>query len=181
MSRHNVIGLDLSLTATGMCAPFAGCDPEPVVIRTNSKDPLGRRMACIASAIQYELDTLSGDGSVELAVVEDLPTHAHGAGKTGTVHGVVHLLLFQHAIPTVTVPPATLKVWATGRGNAGKSDIRMETFKRYGVDLDDDNAADAFQLWTLGAWLLGDPIVDLPQTHTRALDKLHVPALKEAS
>lgn len=180
MSRHNVIGLDLSLTATGQCFSFANDSEPPTsgVIRTSAKHTLGRRMAWIAETIGHNL---KAHGAVELAVVEDLPTHAHGAGKTGTVHGVVHLLLFQHAIPTVTVPPATLKVWATGKGNAGKSDIRMETFKRYGVDLDDDNAADAFQLWTLGAWLLGDPIVDLPQTHTRALDKLHVPALKEAS
>lgn len=177
-ARPRVIGLDLSLTATGLCAPHAGCDPEPSVIRTSSKDPLGRRMACIVSAIDHTLE--SDDGTAELAVVEDLPTHAHGAGKTGTVHGVVHLLLYRHSIPVLTIPPASLKVWATGVGNCGKSDIRMETYKRYGVDIDDDNACDAFQLWALGCHVLGDPIVPLPQTHLRALDRLDLTAWEAA-
>lgn len=174
MSRSNVIGLDLSLSATGVCAPFAGCDPEPTTIRTSAKDSLGRRMACIASALELNFVHLIGDGAVELAVVEDLPTHAYGAGKTGTVHGVVHLLLFQHAIPVLTVPPATLKKFAVDRGNASKAEMLIAAVKHLGYDGHDDNEADAMWLWALGCQVVGDPVVDVTKYRTTTLGKLGV-------
>jgi len=175
--RTHVLALDLSLTATGVCWVQPGdIEPDPFTIRTNAADPMGARLAGITSKVlellDHLIDSRPGPHGPCFAVLEDLPTHARAAGKTGMVHGAVRLALWQQAVPTLTVPPASLKTWATGKGNAGKPEMLAEAIKRLDFGGHDDNEVDALWLWTLGAAVLGDPVVSLPQTHTRALDKL---------
>lgn len=153
-----VVGLDLSITATGV----AHWDGTTHTIRTRSDDDA--RLTEIRDAIT---DAITG---ATLAVVEDLPTHAHGAGITGMVHGVVRLILIDHAIPYALVPPATLKRYATGRGNATKSDMRMALYQRTGADLRDDNQVDAAWLRYMGLDALGHPIVALPKQQRDAMN-----------
>jgi Holliday junction resolvasome RuvABC endonuclease subunit len=181
MSRAAVIGLDLSLTATGVCWVQPGdSEPDLFTIKTSPKDCVGKRLNVVLEKL-IDLDVDNSDGPITHAVVEDLPFNARAAGQTGMVHGVVRHFLWNHFVSVVTVPPATLKVWATGKGNATKPDMRMEAFKRLDVEERDDNRVDALWLWTLGAHLLGDPVLSLPQSHTRALDKLDTSTIGTAA
>lgn len=159
-----VLGLDLSLTSSGVAMP----DGTLTTIRTTRSDG-DRRLVVIADEIAQ---TLSG---VDLAVVEDLPTHAHGAGITGMVHGAVRTELIRAGVPYLLVPAATLKVFATGKGNATKPDMRMALYQRMEIDERDDNCVDAWWLRALGHDLTGHPLFPLPKTHRRALDKLALP------
>lgn len=159
-----VLGLDLSLTASGVALP----DGTLTTIRTTRSDG-DRRLVHIADEIGQ---TLHG---VDLAVVEDLPTHAHGSGITGMVHGAVRCELIRAGVPYLLVPAASLKTFATGRGNATKSDMRLELFRRMSIDERDDNCVDAWFLRALGCDLTGHPLFPLPKTHRRALDKLTLP------
>lgn len=174
IDRRHVLALDLSLTATGVCWVQPGdTEPDPFTIRTSPKDHMGARLACVVSRLLDLVGCHQGLADPGCHVIlEDLPTHARAAGKTGMVHGAVRLALWQESVPVLTVPPATLKTWATGKGNAGKPEMLAEAIKRLGFAGHDDNEVDALWLWTLGAHVVGDPVVDLPKTHTRALDKL---------
>lgn len=165
-----VLALDLSISATGIARPDG-------TLTTYRPDSTGdQRLYDIAAKIEKVALDVAPDLSDLLVVIEDLPTHARAAGITGMVHGAVRPILIAWDISYLTVPPATLKTYATGRGNAPKPDMRMELYKRTGLDVPDDNQVDAAWLRHLALDLAGQPELDLPQTHRRALTKLALPA-----
>ena len=169
----SVIGIDPSLTATGL----AYVDGHTEVLDF-SKGTLklikgDHRLLAIANNVAAMINPQMSKGLEGIhAVIEDLPTHAHGAGKTGMVQGVIRLTLLESEIPYIAVTAATLKTFATGKGNTPKNRLGIELYKRTGIDLTDDNECDAWWLRELGLHRLGHPTVDLPKTHLRALDKL---------
>lgn len=161
-----VIGIDPSLSETGIATPH-----ETYTVPTKASDPA--RLAVIHTAAKV---AATPRGGCDLAVIEDLPTHAHGAGLTGMAQGVIRLALIEAEVPYVTVPAATLKKFASGKGNATKADMRMELFKRTGLDLRNDNEVDAWWLRQIGLHLLGHPdALALPKTHIDALTKVKTP------
>lgn len=44
------------------------------------------------------------------------------------------------------IPPMTLKKYATGKGTSKKQEMLLQIYKRWGVEFNDDNAADAYAL-----------------------------------
>lgn len=162
-----VIGIDPSLTATGI-ADHAG---DTSVITYPKGCEGDQRLARISDRLQELIFAVPIATSL-YAVIEDLPTHGKGAGQTGMVQGVVRLKLIEFEIPYVTVPPASLKLFATGKGTAPKPDLRMELFKRTGIDLPNDNKVDAWWLRELGLHKLGNPTITLPKINLKALDKV---------
>lgn len=117
-----VIGLDLSLTRTGI----AGRDGIGA-IALNAK--LGDRRLV---GIRQHISDLIWDQrpSDLLAVLEDLPKNAMSAGVTGQVQGVARELLCDLGVPYLTVPAATLKKAATGSGVAKKEQM-AEAYERF--------------------------------------------------
>lgn len=170
-----VIGLDLSLTATGI-APWVDGMPT-FTVRTVTADGDQRLRRIVVDARTEAYDHVKGE-PIELAVIEDLPTHAHSAGITGMVHGAVRCALMALGVPYALIPPASLKKYATGRGNATKADMRMALYKRAGLDLKDDNQVDAWWLRAAGLEHLGCPVVEVPQTHRDALGKVDWPVIE---
>lgn len=162
MTAPRVVGLDLSMTATGI----AWCDGTTYTVKTKQTGDL--RLLDIIDEISRAVD---GRG-LALVVIEDLPTHAKSAGITGMVQGAARAYLLRRSVPYVTVPPATLKKFATGRGNCGKPEMAVALFKRFDRELPDDNQVDALWLRAAGHQLLGAPLVELPAVQVAALDKL---------
>lgn len=60
-----------------------------------------------------------------------------------------------HGSVVVEVPPSVLKKFATGKGNANKTLVVSSLSKRYGLNFQDDNQADAYGLARLGLVVLG--------------------------
>lgn len=90
--------------------------------------------------------------------------------------GVIRLALVEAGVPFTVVTAASLKKFATGSGNAGKADMRMELYKRTGVDIRDDNQVDATWLRQIGLHLTHHPdALALPKAHTDALLKVKQP------
>lgn len=163
----NVLGLDLSLTATGIALP--GGHTYTV------GGPAGRgdhRLLDIVTALHSSLRDRP-----DLAVLEDLPTHAKGAGITGMVHGAVRLYLVQEGIPYALVTAATLKAYATGNGSADKHAMRMAAYKRAGREFGDDNQADAWWLRAAGLDHYGTAEHVLPAAQRARLKKVIWPDL----
>lgn len=180
MTKPRVIGLDLSLTATGI----AYADGTTATIKTDQKDG-DRRLLHIEGVVLWAAGECQGpmgaDMWPDLAVIEDLPINAKGAGITGMVQGVVRALLIRAGVPYVLIPPGTLKKYATGNGGATKADMRVALLQRTGVDLRDDNQVDAAWLRFMGLDWLGHPVVNLPKAQREALAKVSWPSLAAVS
>jgi Holliday junction resolvasome RuvABC endonuclease subunit len=160
-SMTKVCGIDPSLSATGLAGP----DGELSTVHTETDDP--NRLAKIYTGVVLVA------GGCDLAVMEDLPKHAHGAGLTGMAQGVVRLALIHCGVPYVTVVASSLKKYATGNGGASKPDMRMALFRRAELDVRDDNQVDAWWAWQIALWAAGDERwMQLPKTHLLTLDKI---------
>lgn len=164
-----VLGLDLSLTASGVCLT----DGITLTIKTRQKDG-DRRLVHIADA----LTSMIGDGSsVDLAVLEDIPQNSHAAKPIAMVHGVVRTALNRVGVPYVTVAPATLKAFATGSGRGDKTPMVMAAYKRAGREFGDDNQCDAWWLRAAALDWYGQPEFELPKAQRERLAKVTWPDL----
>lgn len=160
MSAPSVVGLDLSMTATGL----AKRDGTTYTIKPAPRGD--GRLVEIRNCVGLSV------GGCDLVVIEDFVVRTPAAGIVGMVHGAVRTALLEWGIRYLTVPPATLKRFATGKGNCGKPEMAVALFKRAGLELPDDNQVDAWWLRAAGCQLLGAPLVPMPSTQVAALDKL---------
>ncbi|MFJ3587494.1 hypothetical protein ACIQUY_29440 [Streptomyces sp. NPDC090231] len=164
-----VIGLDLSLTSTGVALP----DGRTYRIRTRQKDG-DRRLLVIRDRIREAL----AEQRPHLAVVEDLPVHAMAAGRTGHVHGVVKAELLDAGVPYALVVPATLKSYACDHGNADKARMAAAAYVAAGVEFTDDKGGDMCDAWWLRATghdALGQPLFGMPRAQRDRLLKVSWP------
>jgi Holliday junction resolvasome RuvABC endonuclease subunit len=90
---------------------------------------------------------------------------SHSALKLGELAGLVKLTIWDyfdgnlysvipyedHLRTPLQVPPMTLKKYAAGKGNAKKQEMLMQIYKRWGIEFNDDNAADSYALARLAA------------------------------
>jgi hypothetical protein len=158
-----IVGLDLSITATGV----ADRDGHAYTIKPAPRGD-GRLVEirdCVGLAV----------GGCDLVAIEDLPTHAKAAGITGMVHGAVRAALIMWGIRYVLITPASLKKYATGKGNCDKTAMALAAFKRAGVEFGDDNQCDAWWLRAMALDHYGEPVVGLPQAQRAAMDAVQWP------
>ena len=167
-----VVGLDLSLTSTGFWrSGVRQFHADHGTLHSDPADSMSVRLDSICRGLVEWIPFEEAD----LVVIEDLPTNAKSAGKTGMVHGAVRLLLYRSGVATVTVPPASLKKFATGKGNCGKPEMAVAAFKRLGFEHSSDDVIDARWLAEMGLHHVGEPTVDLPKVQTDALGKVEWP------
>jgi Holliday junction resolvasome RuvABC endonuclease subunit len=170
-----VLGLDLSLTATGVAGNAGG--GWATVIKPPAKLRGHERMAYIRGQI---LDLhLPG---VDLVAIEG-PSYGSQAGQAGHheragLFWLVTHYLWAEGRPFAVIPPATVKKYATGRGNAGKDDIMREVARRFPWFGGDNNAADATVLAAAAAEHLGVPMVLMPADRRAALAAVDWPELR---
>lgn len=167
MTNLRIVGLDLSITATGIC------ESNGVTSTWGGDAKHGdRRLVKIKTAVESACE------EADVVMIEDLPRSGMGGATTGMVQGVVREHLTWLGIPYILIIPSVLKTYATGKGGSPKPDLRMSLYQRFGLDLRDDNQCDAWWLRALGLDLYGEPLTQsngstvLPQTHRRALDKV---------
>jgi crossover junction endodeoxyribonuclease RuvC len=83
---------------------------------------------------------------------------------------LVRYRLWKASAPVALVPPSKVKLYATGKGQGADKLAMVRAAERFpGVEIEDDNAADALWLAAMGARHLGMPVDDVPQAHAAAL------------
>lgn len=193
---HHVVGLDLSMTNTGVAVirggeavrvrnVLSGPPEGPVVDGRRQISLLARRNRLQSIAARVLTFALEGhDPEVDDAplFVIEAPVYA-GMSASGSVHDRAGLwwlithLAFKRGI-VVEVSPTALKRYATGKGSGRKEGVLAALPHMVpGLFIDDDNAADAVVLAAMGARALGHPVEPSPQRVTpAALDSVSWPS-----
>lgn len=168
MTTPTVIGLDLSMTATGVALP------DGTTLTIKPKGTGDGRLLYIRDQIGQAVR-----GTDALIVLEDMPARlmANAAKAVGFVHGAVRSLLLEEGFQYAAVSPATLKAYATGKGNADKTAMAIAALKRAGLEFADDNCCDAWWLRATGLDHLGVPEIVLPQVQRDRLAKVVWPVM----
>lgn len=160
-----VTGLDLSMTATGVThtqVDGTAC--------THEVKPRAIGDARLSEIVARLTEYVAGS---ELVLIEGFLNHSHSAGITGMVHGAVRLRLQELGLAYATLPPSSLKKYATGRGGASKTEMAVAAFKRGGeVEFKTDNECDSWWLWAAANEWLNHSVVRIPKAQIEALDAI---------
>lgn len=176
-----VIGLDLSLTSSGVASSLGWTDTiRPKKNRTGLRGL--DRLRMIVDAVR------SYTSGYDLVAIEG-PSFGHSGFRQHeelvALRWMVRDVVDRQQVPFAIVPPATLKLYATGRGNAKKADMAQAMDLKYpgrspgflaGRRFDE---ADALALADMGAaHLNGAPLTAAQQ---RAMAAVQWPEILEVS
>ena len=189
MIDYKVVGIDLSLTSTGL----ASAGDEVKLLRIQSKAPktprhprtnkplpptleqrrerLGLLCAKILTFVMLE--------QPDLACIEQ-PAYSRNVGSGHDRSGLWWLVvnaLFANGIPTVEIGPNQRAKYATGKGTDDKDKVLAATIRRYpDVDVTGNDVADALLLAAMGRRRLGRPLEEsLPKPNLEVMDKVRWP------
>ena len=147
-----IIGLDLSLTCTGVC--ILRPDGTRRLEAWKTKKLRGHeRMAYILDALEAMVFDVRHSHGIGRIIIEGPSYGSQGQGHfdIGGLTWLVKHRLWTLDLDYTDVPPSTLKKFATGRGNAKKSEMLATAIRKYGYEGHDDNEADALLLALWGA------------------------------
>lgn len=174
-ARPLFMGIDQSLSCTGVAVLRAGrlktFKLKPVIQVPGARPGKTRQEALSGTArlawfreqfhaiIQLYKPAVLG---LEGYSFNSRDSHAHALGELG---GLLRLVAHDCRLPIIVVPPNNVKQFATGKGQGAKDMVSKEAFKRWGIDVDDNNEADAaiIALMTQAASVPGQTLT-IPQT-----------------
>lgn len=165
-----VLGLDLSLTSTGVATIDE--DGLSAWVFKPSGEGLHRLRSAVAELAYWGRD-------IDLAVIEG-PSYGSAPGQRGHheragLWWMVRDVLDKRDVRVAIAPPKNLKLYATGKGNASKDMVLVAAAKRFPEWEGGNDAADAAWLAAMGAHHLGRPFVNLTVTGRAALDGVQWP------
>jgi crossover junction endodeoxyribonuclease RuvC len=140
-----VVGLDLSLTATGVVDASGRAQTVPGKLPAKASAlAQAQRLVRIRDAV------LAACAGAELVVIEGYAYgRAQQAHQLGELGGVIRVALTDAGIRWVEVSPAQVKQYATGKGNASKDAMIIAAVKA-GADITTNDQADAWWLRSIG-------------------------------
>lgn len=149
------LGIDLSLTGTGLVLlEHRTRVIARKVFGTDAEQDLMARCSEVASEVLQWIEV----GKPDVICVEDYAITPNGGNviKLVSLGAVIRYFFRQKGISYYTVPPNTLKMFATGKGNAGKEQVMMHVYKKWTFEAVDNNEADAYVLAKMGC-CVADP------------------------
>jgi len=160
IKKSCIIGLDLSLTGTGVIVLKEGkLDCEQLIKSKPSSDRSYKAETLRLMKIRDQIAEIADTKEPTLALIEGLAFAIRSTTALVQLAGLNYLvreMLVERNIPFIIVSPTTLKKFITGSGTAKKDVMLLETFKRYGISFADDNLADGYALSRCGLALLGE-------------------------
>lgn len=145
-SSRNVVGFDGSLTSSGYAFM---ADATLHVGRVRPKTLRGaERLAFIASFVEDIFLRADAD----FLALENYSMGSKGSRvfHIGELGGILKLVAVRRGMRILTVPPTSLKIFATGNGRAEKEDVIRGIAANWGVQIDRHDEADAFVLMKIG-------------------------------
>jgi len=182
------VGLDLSLTETG----YAVIEKEGGILKAekwltgNVKtkkmgDSAWEEIERLEYILTESLDYI-GKSDSETKILVGIEGLAFMAKKTtalaqlAALNYLVRHKLYGWKIPFVIVAPMTLKKFVTGKGKGDKNLMLLEVYKKWSVDIKNDNEADAFGLARLMEYAVDQrqekPIKELKKYESEVLQTI---------
>ena len=142
-----LLGFDPSLVSSG----FAYSDIEGRVHtgRILPKKLKGtERLVFIRQKLEILLDTTKA----EMLIYEGYSMGSKGRSvyDIGELGGILKTKAFERGVEVLLVPPASLKQFATGKGNADKDKVIASVASNWGFNIPHNDEADAFALLKFG-------------------------------
>lgn len=145
------VGIDQSLTGFALTA-LCLADPTKHITWVYKSPYFGiERLVDIREWLIDHLNYLAEhDLTVEDIAMEGTVLASQAALVLGELSATVRLAIYDtfddYRKYPLKVPPMTLKKYASGKGNAKKQEMLLQIYKRWGVEFNDDNAADSYAL-----------------------------------
>lgn len=169
-----VMGLDLSLTSTGVSV-----NGETFSIKPKTKGT--ERLVDISGQIVHWVENTRPIA----AIIEGYSfgskfSRAHSLGELG---GVVKVALYGYGLNIVEVPPKCRAKFATGNGNSNKLDVLMSLKNQFPAQFFEDRGNDECDAWILEQMAyakLRESDYEWSKVQLSALDKIDWTPLHEA-
>lgn len=170
MAAFRVVGLDLSLTSTGMSdgqsVHAVKTAPEDGSLEARMDRVLCQAISFVMSPSQWT-DDQPGGKRADLVVIEGPAFKAHGTAvdQLAGLRMIVRHRLYRMGVPFAIVPPTTLKAYTCGYGKGTKAQMVAALESRHLLDLKPYKVAhgkydmaDAYALSAMGYAVLGQPL-----------------------
>lgn len=177
MLTYEPIGLDLSLTSTGVAIGRATWAIATKGLRDEE------RLVYIRDLFLDAINDLEPEPNTVFVVFLEgysfasRNSHAHALGELG---GVIRVALHEAGIPFVEVPPTCRAKFATGKGNASKSEVVSAISAKTGLLWEgpgNEDRCDAWILQEMGYTILGQSAMTWPAKNLEALQKLDLSSI----
>jgi crossover junction endodeoxyribonuclease RuvC len=142
-SEYIVLGIDQSLIETGLCIYRSDG-----MYTLSSIKPKKEREVERLLLFKEKFTTFLRSNAINFAAIEGYAMGIRG-GRTfslGELGGLLKLILREEEIPTIVIPPTQLKKFVTSKGNCQKDLMMKEVYRKWQVDISNNNLADAFGL-----------------------------------
>lgn len=167
------IGIDPSLSATAICRMQS---PSEFQMHVFGSDALKVKKTLTARLRRYQ--TLA-DSILGCIASEFAPVCLEGYGASARGNAQIPMIEFGCTLRTQLVPrwsvseipPASVKKFATGKGNADKMAVALACQKRWDVTFDTSDEFDAYVLAIIGL-CLSEQIVPETQWQKEVIEKL---------
>lgn len=168
-NQEVTVGIDQSLTGFALSAVSVEFPQQHLTWVFKSSFKGVQRLDDIQTFIANRLWLLKSRGNLPVDVaMEGTVLASHSALVLGELSATVKLFLYEYfdgiteynpprpevCRTPLQIPPMTLKKYATGKGTAKKQEMLLQIYKRWGVEFNDDNAADAYSLGRLATDLI---------------------------
>ena len=149
------IGIDQSLTGFALTAVDI-YDPSSFYCRVYKSPYFGVKrlydiQVFLIDHLDYFVETGRDNEIVDLAM-ESTVLASHSALAMGELSAAVRLAIYTffpdddpRRFP-LRIPPMTVKKYASGKGNTKKQEMLLQIYKRWGIEFNDDNAADSYAI-----------------------------------
>jgi crossover junction endodeoxyribonuclease RuvC len=137
-------GIDLSLTNTGFVVLLKdGKIFQKFLFSTGPSTQIEDRILEIAFNVLSRIDKNN-----YIVFLEGLSFGSRGQKmlELAGLHYYIRCQLQKDGINFTIIPPTTLKKYITGKGNCKKNLMLLKVYKKFGIEFDDDNIADAYSL-----------------------------------
>lgn len=146
----NFVGLDLSFRSTGLTVLSDSSDILSQELITNlTKEPIEQRIISISDRVFSVIEEFSPF----IVYMEGLSFSSSGQASLDLAGLHFYIRVFLHSNypgEFYIIPPTTLKKYVTGTGRCQKNLMLLKTYKKFGVEFNDDNLCDSYCLARYG-------------------------------